>query len=52
MEELATSQQGFSKTHQVVWKTVNYKAQPEKTKVIPAKDAYTQRRFSIKKLDK
>ena len=50
MEELATSQQGFSKTHQVVWKTVNYKAQPEKTKVIPAKDAYTQRRFSIKKL--
>ena len=52
MEEMGESQQGFSKTHQVVWKTVNYKAQPEKTKVTPAKDAYTQRRFSIKKLDK
>ena len=50
MIELGESQQGFSKSHQVVWKTVNYKAQPEKTKVIPAKAAYTQRRFSIKKL--
>jgi hypothetical protein len=48
--ELGESQQGFSKSHQVVWKTVNYKAQPEKTKVIPAKAAYTQRRFTIKKL--
>jgi hypothetical protein len=52
MEEMGESQQGFSKTHQVVWKTVNYKAQPEKTKVTPAKEAFTQRRFSIKKLDK
>ena len=52
MEEMGESQQGFSKTHKVIWKTVNYKAQPEKTKVTPAKEATTQRRFSIKKLEK
>ena len=28
--------------------TVNYKAQPEKIKITPAKDAYTTRRFKIK----
>jgi len=50
MIEMGESQQGFSKSHQVIWKTYNYKAQPEKTKVIPAKESYKQRRFSIKKL--
>ena len=36
--------------HKVVWQTINYKAQPEK--VVPAKEAYTLRRFSIKEYQK
>ena len=32
------------------WQTINYKAQPEK--LVPAKDAYTSRRLSIKELPK
>lgn len=38
----------ISSTCQVGYKTIHFKAQPEKT--IPAKDAYTQRRFFVKPL--
>jgi len=50
MISMKEAKQGFSETHKVVWQTVNYKAQPEK--VVPPKDAYTSRRFSIKELPK
>ncbi len=38
----------ISSTCQVGYKTIHFKAQPEK--LIPAKDAYTQRRFFVKPL--
>ncbi len=38
----------ISSTCQVGYKTIHFKAQPEKT--IPAKDAYEQRRFFVKPL--
>jgi hypothetical protein len=48
MNMLGENQKGFIGKYQAHWKTFNYKAKPEQTKIIPAKDAYTQRRFSIK----
>jgi hypothetical protein len=50
MMSMKDAKEGYSESHKVVWQTVNYKAQPEK--VVPAKDAYTSRRFSIKELPK
>ena len=50
MMSMKEAKEGYSETHKVVWQTVNYKAQPEK--VVPAKEAYTSRRFSIKELPK
>jgi hypothetical protein len=48
MNAMQSAQIGRMGKYQVNWKTINYKAKPEQTKIIPAKDAYTQRRFSIK----
>lgn len=49
-EMVGTARQGFiSLTAQVGYKDVRFKAQPAKT--IPAKDAYTQRRFYVKPLN-
>jgi len=50
MLSMKDAKEGYSESHKVVWQTVNYKAQPEK--VVPAKEAYTSRRFSIKELPK
>ena len=50
MMSMKEAKEGYSESHKVVWQTVNYKAQPEK--VVPAKEAYTSRRFSIKELPK
>ena len=50
MMSMKDAKEGYSESHKVVWQTVNYKAQPEK--VVPAKEAYTSRRFSIKELPK
>ena len=50
MMSMKDAKEGYSESHKVVWQTINYKAQPEK--VVPAKDAYTSRRFSIKELPK
>ncbi len=50
MMSMKEAKEGYSESHRVVWQTVNYKAQPEK--VVPAKEAYTSRRFSIKELPK
>ena len=50
MLSMKEAKEGYSESHKVVWQTVNYKAQPEK--VVPAKEAYTSRRFSIKELPK
>ena len=50
MMSIKDAKEGYSESHKVVWQTVNYKAQPEK--VVPAKEAYTSRRFSIKELPK
>ena len=50
MMSMKDAKEGYSENHKVVWQTVNYKAQPEK--VVPAKEAYTSRRFSIKELPK
>lgn len=49
-EMVGTERQGIiSRTAQVGYKDVRFKAQPAKT--IPAKDAYTQRRFYVKTFD-
>jgi hypothetical protein len=48
MNMLGENQKGYIGKYEANWKTINYKAKPEQTKIIPAKDAYTQRRFSIK----
>lgn len=46
---IGTERQGvISQSFETGYKTVNFKAQPEK--VIPAKDAYQQRRFFVKAL--
>ena len=50
MMSMKEAKEGYSESHKAVWQTVNYKAQPEK--VVPAKEAYTSRRFSIKELPK
>lgn len=50
MMSMKEAKEGYSESHKAVWQTVNYKAQPEK--LVPAKDAYTSRRFSIKELPK
>ena len=50
MMSMKDAKEGYSESHKVVWQTVNYKAQPEK--LVPAKEAYTSRRFSIKELPK
>ena len=50
MISMKDAKEGYSESHKVVWQTINYKAQPEK--VVPAKEAYTSRRFSIKELPK
>ena len=50
MMSMKEAKEGYSESHKVVWQTINYKAQPEK--VVPAKEAYTSRRFSIKELPK
>ena len=50
MMSMKDAKEAYSESHKVVWQTVNYKAQPEK--VVPAKEAYTSRRFSIKELPK
>ena len=50
MMSMKDAKEGYSESHKVVWQTINYKAQPEK--VVPAKEAYTSRRFSIKELPK
>ena len=50
MMSMKEAKEGYSETHKVVWQTINYKAQPEK--VVPAKEGYTSRRFSIKELPK
>ncbi len=50
MISMKEAKEGYSESHKVVWQTVNYKAQPEK--LVPAKEAYTSRRFSIKELPK
>ena len=50
MMSMKDAREGYSESHKVVWQTVNYKAQPEK--LVPAKEAYTSRRFSIKELPK
>jgi hypothetical protein len=50
MMSIKDAKEGYSESHKVVWQTINYKAQPEK--VVPAKEAYTSRRFSIKELPK
>lgn len=51
MAMLKSARIGYTKDYAVTWKTINYKAQPERTKVMPAKEAYTQRRFTIKKIN-
>ena len=51
MAMLKSARIGYTKDYAVSWKTINYKAQPERTKVMPAKEAYTQRRFTIKKIN-
>ena len=50
MMSMKEAKEGYSESHKAVWQTVNYKAQPEK--LVPAKEAYTSRRFSIKELPK
>ena len=50
MVSLKEAKYGVSESHKVTWQTINYKAQPEK--LVPAKDAYTSRRLSIKELPK
>lgn len=50
MMSMKDAKEGYSESHKAVWQTVNYKAQPEK--LVPAKEAYTSRRFSIKELPK
>jgi hypothetical protein len=50
MMSMKEAKEGYSESHKVLWQTVNYKAQPEK--LVPAKEAYTSRRFSIKELPK
>lgn len=50
MMSMKEAKEGYSESHKVVWQTINYKAQPEK--VVPAKEGYTSRRFSIKELPK
>jgi predicted phage-related endonuclease len=50
MMSMKDAKEGYSESHKVVWQTINYKAQPEK--LVPAKEAYTSRRFSIKELPK
>ena len=50
MVSLKEAKYGVSESHRVTWQTINYKAQPEK--LVPAKDAYTSRRLSIKELPK
>ena len=50
MVSLKEAKYGVSESHKVTWQTINYKAQPEK--IVPAKDAYTSRRLSIKELPK
>ena len=50
MMSMKDAKEGYSESHKAIWQTVNYKAQPEK--LVPAKDAYTSRRFSIKELPK
>ena len=50
MMSMKEAKEGYSESHKAVWQTINYKAQPEK--VVPAKEAYTSRRFSIKELPK
>jgi hypothetical protein len=50
MMSMKEAKEGYSESHKVVWQTINYKAQPEK--LVPAKEAYTSRRFSIKELPK
>ena len=52
MVEMDKAVEGYGKEYKVSYKTVSYKAQPEKTKVVPAKEAYTQRRFSFVKINK
>tara|TARA_A200000159_G_C7299809_1_gene329551 strand:- start:102 stop:1055 length:954 start_codon:yes stop_codon:yes gene_type:complete len=51
MDMLKSARIGYTKDYAITWKTVNYKEQPERTKVMPAKEAYTQRRFTIKKIN-
>ena len=50
MVSLKEAKYGVSESHRVTWQTINYKAQPEK--LVPAKDAYTSRRLTIKELPK
>ncbi len=50
MMSMKEAKEGYSESHKAVWQTINYKAQPEK--LVPAKEAYTSRRFSIKELPK
>tara|TARA_R100000278_G_scaffold14236_5_gene14996 strand:- start:3382 stop:4341 length:960 start_codon:yes stop_codon:yes gene_type:complete len=51
MAMLKTAAVGYTKDRMISWKTINYKAKPEQVKTIPAKEAYTQRRFTIKKIN-
>jgi hypothetical protein len=51
MAMLKSARIGYINDYAITWKTVNYKAQPERTKFMPAKEAYTQRRFTIKKIN-
>lgn len=50
MDMLKQAKIGYTNDYAVSWKTITYKAQPERTKIIPAKEESTQRRFSIKKI--
>ena len=50
MMSMKEAKEGYSESHKAIWQTINYKAKPEK--VVPAKEAYTSRRFSIKELPK
>ena len=49
MNMMKSAAVGLVDDYQVNWKTVNVKAKEEHTKIVPAKEASTYRRFSIRK---